>query len=432
MLHSVSAWQSLLREGRLDDALRRLCGRESVAAERARYGALLDRFLAQFGPRPQAALVSAPGRTEIGGNHTDHQRGRVLAAAVTLDCIACAAPNGENCIRIHSEGYAPVRISLDSLAPVPSEAGTPAALVRGMAAGWRARGLPAGGFDAVVSSDVPAGAGLSSSAAFEVLVGACMRALYGGADDPAVLAQAAQEAESAFFGKPCGGMDQLVSAAGGLVMIDFFDAQRPAVERMEIDPAALGLGLCLVNTGGSHAGLTEEYAAIPEDMRRVAALFGRDVLAQVEPEAFSEAIPALRGRVPDRAILRAMHFFDENARVLRQAEALRAGDAERFLRLVRASGRSSFELLQNVCPANRDERGLALALALTERFFSENGFGQAGWAVRVHGGGFAGTIQTFAPLDILAAYTAYMERVFGPGSCCRVRIRPAGGGCLSA
>ncbi len=432
MLHSVSDWYSLLRAGRLDAALGQLYGCESVAAQRSRYCVLLDRFRARFGERPEAALACAPGRTEISGNHTDHQRGRVLAAAVTLDCIAAAAPNDENRICIDSEGYAPILISLETLAPIPSEAGTPAALVRGVAAEMKALGLPIGGFDAVARSDVPAGAGLSSSAAFEVLMGVCMRALYGGADDPAMLAEAAQRAESAFFGKPCGGMDQLVSAAGGLVMIDFFDAGRPALERLDADPAALGLGLCLVNTGGSHAGLTEEYAAIPDDMRRVADYFGEDALALVEPARFYEALPALRERTSDLAVLRAMHFFDENARVLGQAEALRTGDAARFLALVRASGRSSFELLQNVCPTSRSERGLALALALTERFFLENGYKEAGWATRVHGGGFAGTIQTFLPLGAMPAYTAYMERAFGPNSCCRVRIRPAGGVCLPA
>ena len=524
MRRTVPEWRALLHGGALDAMLTSLYGADAVGAQRDRYDALLLRFAARFGEDRPAAIFSAPGRTEIGGNHTDHQRGRVLAAAVTMDCAAVAAPNGEGRITLESEGYAPLGLSLDRLTPIAAERNTSAALLRGVAAGLKQRGHVIGGFDAVIGSNVPGGAGLSSSAAYAVLLGNCMTGLYEGAAGDAVeLAQVARQAENAFFGKPSGLMDQLASSVGGFVTIDFFDETAPRVERIPVDLSDLGLAVCLVNTGGSHADLTHEYAAIPQDMHLVARWFGRGVLAEVDPNAFYAALPALRESVSDLALLRAMHFFSENARVPEQAAALRGGDAARFLALVRASGRSSFALLQNICPMDRAERGLALALALTERFFTDCAHGTPDWASgskaaegkpgmrdsvlcgtpdwasgskaaegkpgirdsvfrempdwasgskaaegkpgirdsvlsgtpdwasgskaaegkpgirdsvfrempvwasRVHGGGFAGAIQTFVPLDCAAAYAAYMERVFGPGSCYRVSVRPVGG-----
>lgn len=435
MAHTAMHWLDLLHGGALDGALASLYGAAAVQTQRARYDALLRRFAEAFGGQRTAVIVSAPGRTELCGNHTDHQRGHVLAAAVAEDCVAVASPRADDQAVLLSEGYAPVCLSLGRLEPDPAEQGTPAALLRGVAAGLARRGHTVGGFDAVACSTVPAGAGMSSSAAFEVLLANCLAGLYGtGAPDPMEIARVAWEAENRYFGKPCGQMDQLSSSLGGIVHIDFADAAAPRAECVVASLSKLGLAACLMHTGGSHADLTREYAAIPADMRLVAARLGKEVLSEVEERAFYEALPRLRGAVPDLSLLRAMHFFQENARVPRLVEALRTGDAAQFLALVRASGRSSFEVLQNVCPADSRERGLALALALTERFFACDGMQETAaphFAARVHGGGFAGAIQTFLPVGQAAAYTAYMEGIFGPGSCRPVVLRPAGGTVLA-
>lgn len=425
VLPTVEEWRTLLDGGALDGALARLYGAADTERQRARYAALLDHFSARFDGAQKAFLLSAPGRTELCGNHTDHQRGRVLAAAVAADCVAVAAPNGTMRVALESEGYAPVALSLAQLGPAPEEKNSPAALLRGTAA-WLARSGPVAGFNAVMCSDVPGGAGLSSSAACGVLFGACLAACAGRPLPPLALAQAAQSAENEYFGKPSGLMDQLSSAVGGLVKIDFAQAQAPQVERLDADFARCGLAVILVETGGSHAGLTASYAAIPRDMRLVAHALGAEVLGEVDPAAFSAALPALRGRVPDLALLRALHFFDENARVDAMAAALCGGDAAQVLALARASGRSSFELLQNVCPTDPGERSLALALALTDRFFVSAGVGDGRWATRVHGGGFAGTIQTLLPVAQAEDYCAYMAQTFGRGCCHRVSIRPVG------
>lgn len=426
---TIPEWKGLLHGGALDKTLAVLYGADAVAAQRERYETLLTRFAARFGNERPAAIFSAPGRTEIGGNHTDHQRGRVLAAAVAADCVAVAAPSAYDHIVLESDGYAPLALSLCTLTPVEGECNSSAALLRGVAAGLRQRGYAVGGFDAVMCSNVPGGSGLSSSAAYAVLMGNCMGGLYGEAIDPVELAQVAQYAENVFFGKPSGLMDQLASSIGGLVAIDFFDERAPKVERVGVDLAALGLAICLVDTGGSHADLTHEYAAVPRDMRLVAEQFGCDVLSEVKPETFFEAIGTLRGQVPDIALLRAMHFFDETARVPRQVQALLDRDAAGFLELVRQSGRSSFERLQNVCPSGTAERAMALALALTERYFDTHGI--AG-ACRVHGGGFAGTIQVILPVGDACGYAAEIERVFGIGSCYRAVVRPLGGTMIRA
>ncbi len=399
------------------------CDAAGVQGQAARYTAAADRFDTLFGERREIALFSAPGRTEIGGNHTDHQRGRVLAAAVNLDVIAVASANRDNVIRIKSEGYEMDVADLAHLAPQAAEQGKSAALIRGIAARFAALGYRIGGFDAYTTSDVLSGSGLSSSAAFEVLVGTILNHLYNGGEISApVIAQIGQYAENEYFGKPCGLMDQTASAVGGFVAIDFANPDSPVIEQIPYDLASSGYALCIVNTGGNHASLTPDYAAIPAEMLEVAAQFGKQYLRDVPQQEFYEKIASLRGAVSDRAILRALHFFADNKRALQQAKALQGGNFAEFLELVQASGRSSWQYLQNVyAPSVPREQGLSLALALTAQILSQQG------AWRVHGGGFAGTIQAFVPNALLDGYRREMERVFGEDTCHILSVRPMGG-----
>ncbi|WP_297717252.1 galactokinase family protein [Intestinimonas sp.] len=391
--------------------------------QRERYLRIADAFAEHFSGEHAVELYSAPGRSEIGGNHTDHQRGRVLAAAVTLDAVAVAAKNDRNVIRIYSEGHGEERINLEKLEIVPEEKGTTAALIRGIAARFYELDLRYGGFDAYVSSDVLPGSGLSSSAAYEVLVGTILSGLYnGGRAEPVLIAKVGQFAENTYFGKPCGLMDQCASAVGDFCLMDFADPSAPVVESIPCIPADHGYALCLIDAGGSHAGLTDEYAAIPQEMGAVAALLGKDVLGETDPAEFYARLGELRGKVSDRALLRAMHFYGDNQRVLDQADALRKGDFARFLTLVRASGVSSMDLLQNIYPSgDPSERSLSLALALCGRLLEKDG------AWRVHGGGFAGTVQAFVPVGQLEDFRREMESVFGAGTCHDLSVRPAGG-----
>ena len=414
-------WRREFELGKYDETLAFLYGSTAVLQQRRRYLALLARFEREFGPRG-VALISAPGRSEIGGNHTDHQRGRVIAAAASLDMVAAVAKNDTGTVRIRSAGHRMITLRTEALSKRAAEQGRSIALVRGVLARMRKYGVQTGGFDAVIHSEVPRGAGLSSSAAFVILIGSAVNQLYaGGRFSPVELAKIGKYAENEYFGKPSGLLDQLACACGGFVALDFQDEEAPAVERIECDFSRLGLAVMIQNAGGSHAGLTDEYAAVTEEMRQVAACFSKEVLSEVSEQAFFSRLSALRRTVSDRALLRAIHFFEENGRVSEQATALRAGDAERFCALVRASGRSSFMQLQNVCPANPKERSLALALALSERILQGQG------AVRVHGGGFAGTVQAFVPETLAQTYRREMERVFGAHSCYRLNIRPAGG-----
>jgi len=427
MFSSFSQWLDKLQQGGLDGRLSSLYGAKELPAQQLRYQQLLDAFFAHFGPDRELLIASAPGRTEIGGNHTDHQGGCVLAAAVTADMIAAVSPNGTDRIHLEAAGFGSICISLDQLQPLPEEQNTSAALLRGMAAALLKQGVPVSGFDGVIHSQIPVGAGLSSSAAFSILMGCCMAGLFGATlPNPVTLAQAAQQAEIHYFGKPCGLMDQLASALGGFVSIDFGNPAIPQVEKLSIDLCSLGLALCLTDTGGSHASLTEAYAAIPREMGQVAAYFGKPILSQVEESHFLQAIPLLRERLPHRAILRALHYFSETRRAQAQAQALKQQDSGAFLALVRASGHSSQTLLENICPPNSKERGLALALALSEQYLKEQ-LSPEQFAVRIHGGGFAGTIQTFLPLSLEPAYTAYMEDIFGPDCCQAITIRTEGG-----
>jgi galactokinase len=386
-----------------------------------RIEALLGQFHALFGDR-EARVWSAPGRTEIGGNHTDHQWGKVLAASVDMDMLAAAAANGEKTVRIQSEGYDMFTLSLETLSPVKGEEGTTPALVRGICAEAAERGFPVSGFDAYITSNVLQGSGLSSSAAFEVLIGAVVNGLFCSSSLTATdLAIMGQHAENRFFGKPCGLMDEMASAWGGIIAIDFADPAAPKVTPVDFDFAAAGHSLCMINLKSDHADLTDEYAAIPGELRAISAHFGKPALRQVDEAAFYAAIPALRREIGDRAVLRAIHIFNENRRVDKIVEALQHGDFDRFLALVRESGRSSWVYLQNVvvCGSTKDQAA-AIALALCEKVLGDRG------AFRIHGGGFGGTVQAFVPNDLLDSFRAEIEAVFGEDSCRVMQIRPVG------
>lgn len=383
---------------------------------------LLRSWRQAFGSTEAVRFFSAPGRVELGGNHTDHQRGHVLAAAVDLDTAACAAPGGAE-IRIRSEGYSEIRVDLARLTPQPEECGSSAALVRGIAARFRALGFPTGGFCACVVSRVPAGSGMSSSASFEVLIGTILNEFFcGGQVSPLEIAQAGRYAENEFFGKPCGLMDQLACAEGGIIAVDFENQTAPAIRRISGDFQAAGYALCIVDSGADHANLTAEYAAIPAEMQAVAAFFGKDVLQEVNETDFWQQLPALRQTAGDRAVLRAIHFFTDSRLADQEAHALEQGDFPRFLELVNRSGESSARNLQNLsCAARPAEQALPVAIALARHLLGSTG------AVRVHGGGFAGTIQAYVPLAQTAEFQRGMEAVFGDGCCRFVRIRPVGG-----
>jgi galactokinase len=368
-------------------------------------------------------IFSAPGRTEISGNHTDHQHGCVLAAAVNLVTVADVNLNHSNLIRIQSEGYPIVEVVLNDLSIHEEEKNTTAALVRGVAAAFSQRGAVLEGFDARVRSSVLPGSGLSSSAAFEVLIGTICNELFFDKRLSAVeIAQVGQYAENVYFGKPCGLMDQTASSVGGMVFIDFADPAAPVVEKIDFDFTAAGHALCIIDSGADHADLTDEYAAIPGELKKVSAFFGKEVLRDIPETDFFAALPDLRHRVPDRAILRAVHFYQENKRVQRQAQALREGDFDTFLGLVSESGRSSWMYLQNITPAGATEhQDVAVTLALCDTLLHGRG------AFRVHGGGFAGTVQAFVPLEILDSFKEGMERVLGEGKCHVLSIRSEGG-----
>ena len=385
-------------------------------------GALDAGFQQAFGRKPQR-YFSAPGRTEIGGNHTDHQRGRVLAAAVDLQAVAAVAENGTDQIRILSKGYPLCQVDIRELTPMDTERNTTPALIRGVAARFAEMGCQVKGFDAYVESTVLPGSGLSSSAAFEVLVGTVLNGLFfdGKLTQPQI-AQVGQYAENVDFGKPCGLMDQMASAVGGLVAIDFLDKNDPKIRKVAFDFSACGHSLCIIDSQASHADLTDEYAAIPGELKAICAYFDKEVLTQIPEEDFYAAIPALRQGCGDRAVLRAIHFYAENQRVPLQVAALEAGDFPEFLRLVKESGHSSWMYLQNVVPAGYTaHQDMAIALALCEKLLQGRG------AYRVHGGGFAGTVQAFVPLDLLESFRIGIDAVLGKGACHVLSIRSQGG-----
>ena len=387
-----------------------------------RIQALNKNFETTFGYMPER-YFSAPGRTEISGNHTDHQRGRVLAAAVNLDMQAAVRLNGTSQIRILSQGYPMSVVNLQELTPKADEINTTPALIRGIAARFAQLGCQVGGFDAYVESTVLPGSGLSSSAAFEVLMGTIINHLFFGERmTRPEIAMIGQYAENVFFGKPCGLMDQMASAVGSMVAIDFADRENPVIQRVDFDFSACGYALCIIDSRASHADLTDEYAAITSELKSICAHFGKEVLREIPEEDFFAAIPQLREMYGDRAVLRAIHFYQENARVPKQVAALQAGDLEAFLRLETQSGYSSYMYLQNVIPTGyTTHQDMAIALALCEKYLRGRG------SYRVHGGGFAGTVQAFVPFDLLDAFRRGIDRVLGDGACHVLSIRKDGG-----
>lgn len=387
----------------------------------ARYTGILKRHEELFHEdEKEVMLISAPGRTEIGGNHTDHNRGRVLAAAVNLDTLSAVSARDDMQVHVYSDGYAPLVLDLSQLDVVEAEKGSTAALIRGVAARMQALGYKVGGFNAAVTSSVASGSGLSSSAAFEVMTCAILDQLYNGFTiDFVTRAKIAQYAENVYFGKPSGLLDQMASSAGGLVTVDFRN-EDPEVRAMSFDFAKYGYALVVVGTGGSHADLTDDYAAIPAEMKEVAACFGEPYLRRVRPEEFYQALPKLRGRVSDRALLRAMHFFEEDERVVRQVSALDRADLFAFMWEIICSGRSSYMYLQNVY-ARKEDQSLSLALALAEHMLADK---DGAW--RIHGGGFAGTTLNFVPAAQLSHFIETMEAAFGQHCCHVLDIRPEG------
>ena len=379
-------------------------------------------FAAVFGGTAER-YFSAPGRTEVSGNHTDHQRGRVLAGAVNLDTVAAVRANGTDVIRVQSKGYPLCQVRLDALEPVAEEVNSTPALIRGVAARFSQLGCQVGGFDAYCESTVLPGSGLSSSAAFEVLIGTIINHLFfdGRVSQPEI-AQIGQYAENVFFGKPCGLMDQTASAVGGLVTIDFADKEHPDIRPVHFDFSTTGHALCIIDSRADHADLTDEYAAVPGEMKAVCEYFGKDVVTEIPEEDFYAAIPALREKCGDRAVMRVIHEYNENRRVPQQVDCLESGDFEGFLRLTKESGYSSWMYLQNVVPAGYvKQQAMAVALGLCEHYLQGRG------AYRVHGGGFAGTVQAFVPFDLLDAFRVGIDAALGEGACHVLSIRPQGG-----
>ena len=368
-------------------------------------------------------VFSAPGRTEICGNHTDHQHGCVLAAAVDLETVATVQVNESNLIEIQSEGYPLVTVDLNDLTVREEEKNSTAALIRGVASAFVQRGAKLSGFRAEVRSTVLPGSGLSSSAAFEVLIGTILNELFFEKKLTAIeIAQIGQYAENVYFGKPCGLMDQMASSVGGMVYIDFEDPENPKVQKIDVDLATFGYGLCIIDTGADHADLTDEYAAIPGELAELCQCFGKKYLREIPKAEFVQKISEIRGKVTDRAILRAFHIYRENDRVRQLVEALRWDDIEAFLDVIKESGRSSWMYLQNITPAGAvQHQEVAVALALCETYLKGQG------AFRVHGGGFAGTVQAFVPLDMLDSFKASIEEVLGENSCHVLNIRQQGG-----
>jgi galactokinase len=406
-------------------AFRELYGKDTAVLKKnaKRYTALLKQFIGAFGKK-DVDFFTSPGRTEIGGNHTDHNYGRVLAGAVNLDNVCIAGKNNADVIRIISEGYPKFEVELSSLKPVETEKYTSSSLVRGICSRFKELGYAIGGFDACIDGGVPKGSGLSSSASFEVLIGAILSELFNKRKvDPIENAIIGQYSENNYFGKPCGLMDQTACAMGGLITIDFKDPSKPKVKKVNFDFVATGYSLVITDTGGSHADLNEEYASLPIDMKAVASELGAKVLRQVSLSQVLEIIPKIRKKVGDRAILRAIHFQGDNQRVVDQVAALEKNDFKAFLGMVVDSGYSSYMYNQNIYPvANVREQNVSLALALSELVLK----GEGAW--RVHGGGFAGTIQAFVPQKLLNKYVRSLEHVYGKGSCHILFIRHQGAG----
>lgn len=418
---NITEVKANIKNGAYDNSFSMLYG--DVSAARARYLKACESFEGIFSEKEGIRLFSAPGRTEIGGNHTDHQHGCVLAGGVNLDVIAVTAPNNDGKVRIKSEGYDMDVIDITELEKNTAEHGRASALIRGVLSRFKELGADISGFNAYTTSNVLKGSGLSSSAAFEVLVGNIINGMFfNNKADEITIAKIGQYAEREYFGKPCGLLDQMASSLGGFTYADFFNPADPITEKINLDIHSFGYTLCVVDTGGNHANLTQDYADITIECKEISNKLGVDFLRDADQNRFYNSIAELRRACGDRAVLRAFHFFNENDRVEKQKAALKAGDFEGFLKLVNESGESSYDYLQNLYSNSAvSEQGLPLAIALTKKFLNGKG------ACRVHGGGFAGTIQCYIPSELLADYKKTIEAVFGENSCCVLNIRPVGG-----
>ena len=421
---NVNELIAAINDGTYDENLKAVYVTDkAVEEQKPRYVETLNDFGELFGYDREVNIMSAPGRTEVCGNHTDHNNGKVLAASINLDAIAVVSKNDDNIIRVKSKGHKMNVVDLDDLIPNEANFGSSTTLVQGVAATIKNLGYTVAGFDACTTSDVMGGSGLSSSAAFEVLLGSILSYMFNdGKISPVEIAKVAQYSENVFFGKPCGLLDQMASSVGTFVTIDFKSIKDPVIKKIDFDFSKSGHSLCIVDTHGNHSDLTDDYAAVRAEMESVAQALGKNVLREVSYEEFFAALPELTGRVNDRAILRAIHFFNENKRVEKAVECLENNDFEGFKQVIIDSGRSSFMLNQNVyTPKNPTEQKLSLALAISKELLD----GKGAW--RVHGGGFAGTIQAFVPNDMLDEYKKTIEGVFGEGSCHVLIIRPVGG-----
>ncbi len=394
---------------------------DNDAGQLKRYEAAVESFVKNFNTREGLEIYSAPGRTEICGNHTDHQHGEVLAASINLDAIAIVKKTSGDTVRVVS-GDAPL-ITIENLTKKEDEKGTTAALIKGVIRSLKDEGYVTGGFDAYITSDVLIGAGLSSSAAFETLIGTIIAGLYNNMEiDPVTIAKAGQIAENEFFGKPCGLMDQMACSVGNMVHIDFKDPADPVIEKINFDFAKTGYSLCITDTKGSHSDLTHEYAAVPSEMKEIAKLLGHDVLRPVTLDDILDNITELRAKAGDRAVLRAIHFVEEDARVTEGVNALKENDLQKFLKVIRASGNSSFKYLQNVYTSSDVKtQNVSIALAVSDAVLEDDE------CSRVHGGGFAGTIQAFVKNKNTDKYRQAMDKIFGEGSCRILKIRKYGG-----
>lgn len=412
-----------VKAGKQDERLKEIYVDESMLPyQRERYQKAVEKFEELYGAG-EAEIYSAPGRSEVGGNHTDHQHGEVLAASINLDAIGIVRKKEEPVIELLSEGYEKITVDLSDLEKREEEEGTSVGIIRGMAYGLKQNGHEIGGFQAYVTSDVLNGAGMSSSAAFETLVGTIISGLYNNMEiSPVEIAQVAQYAENVFFGKPCGLMDQMACSVGGLIHIDFKDPKNPVVEKVEVDFGAYEHSLCITDTKGSHADLTDDYAQIPQEMKKVAEFFGKEFLREVDEKDFYHNIAKLQKECGDRAVLRSLHFFEEEKRVEQEVAALKNGNFSEFLQTVKSSGNSSFNYLQNVY-TNKDvqNQGVSIGLAVSESILGNHGVS------RVHGGGFAGTIQAFVENGFVENYREMLDSVFGEGSCHVLKVRPFGG-----
>lgn len=423
-MQKIMSVRGSLEQGSLDQRIKEIyVDEQRVPYNRERYIRAIDRFTELFPSEKEIEIYSAPGRSEVCGNHTDHQNGMVLATSINLDAIAIVAKAEEPVIRLVSGDFPMEEVDVADLSMKEEEQSTTTALIRGVAAGMKERGHKVGGFTAYITSDVLMGAGMSSSAAFESLIGTILSGLYNDMKVSSIeIAQIGQYAENIYFGKPCGLMDQMACSVGGMIFIDFKEKEHPEVKQVHTDFEKAGLSLCIVDTKGSHADLTPDYAAVPAEMNQVAQALGREHLREVPRETFFKELPKLWKETSGRAVLRAIHFYEEEERVLRGVKSLEESDYPGFLSVIKASGDSSAKYLQNIySPKDVDSQNVTVALAVSESILGENG------VCRVHGGGFAGTIQAFVKNEAVAAYKEQLEAIYGDDSCHVLKVRLQGG-----